>query len=123
MPCEQDHGDECECGGRRADHSGRILTTVTVGVAAPLLIAGIAMSSVGAAANIRTGVAEKILNSNQIKEMNEAFARDKEITRKFESQLEDIKRYKESTQLYTLLFDERMYWRKSSFTPCSSKFN
>ena len=52
-------------------------------------------SSVGAATNIGTSVAEKILNSKQIKEMNEAFARDKEITRKFESQLEDIKQYKE----------------------------
>ena len=75
--------------------AGGILTTLTAGAAAPLLIAGIATSSVGAATNIGTSVAEKILNSKQIKEMNEAFARDKEITRKFESQLEDIKQYKE----------------------------
>ena len=67
--------------------AGGILTTLTAGAAAPLLIAGIATSSVGAATNIGTSVAEKVLNSKQIKEMNEAFARDKEITRKFESQL------------------------------------
>ena len=84
--------------------AGGILTTLTAGIAAPLLIAGIATSSVGAATNIGTSVAEKILNSKQIKEMNEAFARDKEITHKFESQLEDIKRYKESAHLSTLYY-------------------
>ena len=84
--------------------AGGILTTLTAGAAAPLLIAGIATSSVGAATNIGTSVAEKILNSKQIKEMNEAFARDKEITHKFESQLEDIKRYKESAHLSTLYY-------------------
>ena len=84
--------------------AGGILTTLTAGIAAPLLIAGIATSSVGAATNIGTSVAEKILNSKQIKDMNEAFARDKEITHKFESQLEDIKRYKESAHLSTLYY-------------------
>eukprot|EP00090_Calanus_glacialis_P021837 TRINITY_DN33686_c0_g1_i1.p1 TRINITY_DN33686_c0_g1~~TRINITY_DN33686_c0_g1_i1.p1 ORF type:complete len:265 (-),score=68.83 TRINITY_DN33686_c0_g1_i1:50-784(-) len=84
--------------------AGGILTTLTAGAAAPLLIAGIATSSVGAATNIGTSVAEKILNSKQIKEMNEAFARDKEITHKFESQLEDIKRYKESAHLSVLYY-------------------
>ena len=84
--------------------AGGILTTLTAGAAAPLLIAGIATSSVGAATNIGTSVAEKILNSKQIKEMNEAFARDKEITHKFESQLEDIKHYKESAHLSTLYY-------------------
>jgi len=84
--------------------AGGILTTLTAGAAAPVLIAGIATSSVGAATNIGTSVAEKILNSKQIKEMNVAFARDKEITQKFESQLVDIERYKESAHLSTLYY-------------------
>ena len=101
---KQDHGDKREPGWRRAAHSGGYPDHAHAGAAAPLLIAGIATSSVGAATNIGTSVAEKILNSKQIKEMNEAFARDKEITRKFESQLEDIKRYKESAHLSTLYY-------------------
>ena len=40
--------------------------------------AGIATSSVGAATNIGASLAEKILNSRQVREMNVAFARDKE---------------------------------------------
>jgi len=89
--------------------AGGILTTLTAGAAAPLLIAGIATSSVGAATNIGTSVAEKILSSKQIKEMNEAFARDKEITQKFETQLEDIKRYKESAHLSTLYYSMKSF--------------
>ena len=84
--------------------AGGILTTMTAGAAAPVLIAGFATSSVGAATNIGTSVAEKILNSKQIKEMNVAFARDKEIMQKFENQLEDIKRYKESAHLSMLYY-------------------
>lgn len=60
--------------------AGGILTTLTAGAAAPVLIAGIATSSVGAATNIGTSLVEKILNSKQIKDMNEAFNRDK-VTR------------------------------------------
>ena len=57
--------------------AGGILTTLTAGAAAPVLIAGIATSSVGAATNIGTSLVEKILNSKEVKEMNEAFNRDK----------------------------------------------
>ena len=76
--------------------AGGILTTLTAGAAAPVLIAGIATSSVGAATNIGTSLVEKILNSKQVKEMNAAFERDKEITGKLESQLEDVHHYRES---------------------------
>jgi len=89
--------------------AGGILTTLTAGAAAPLLIAGIATSSVGAATNIGTSLAEKILNSKQIKDMNEAFERDKEITQKFETQLEDIKRYKVSAHLSTLYYSIKTF--------------
>merc|ERR1719285_127962 len=41
--------------------AGGILTTLTAGAAMPVLIAGVATSSVGAATNIGTSVAEKIL--------------------------------------------------------------
>merc|ERR1719320_876625 len=71
--------------------------------AAPILIAGIATSSVGAATNIGTSLVEKILNSRQIKEMNAAFERDKDITQKLESQMTDIKQYKQSSHLQMLL--------------------
>ena len=57
--------------------AGGILTTLTAGAAAPILIAGIATSSVGAATNIGTSLVEKILNSRQIKDMNAAFERTK----------------------------------------------
>ena len=57
--------------------AGGILTTLTAGAAAPVLIAGIATSSVGAATNIGTSLVEKILNSKQVKDMNEDFNRDK----------------------------------------------
>ena len=60
--------------------AGGILTTLTAGAAAPVLIAGIATSIVGAATNIGTSLVEKILNSKEVKDMNEAFNRDK-VTR------------------------------------------
>jgi len=83
--------------------AGGILTTITAGAAAPVLIAGIATSSVGTAANIGASIIEKILNSRQIKEMNSAFERDKDITLKLEEQIEDIKNYNTSLHLHTLL--------------------
>jgi len=83
--------------------AGGILTTLTAGAAAPVLIAGIATSSVGAATNIGTSLIEKILNSRQIREMNSAFERDKDITLKLEEKIEDIKHYKDSAHLNLLL--------------------
>ena len=83
--------------------AGGILTTLTAGAAAPILIAGIATSSVGAATNIGTSLVEKILNSRQIKDMNAAFERDKDITLKLESQIKDIKQYKDSVHLKLLI--------------------
>merc|ERR1719350_1990989 len=83
--------------------AGGILTTLTAGAAAPVLIAGIATSSVGAATNIGTSLVEKILNSRQIKEMNAAFERDKDITLKLESQIADIKQFKDSSHLTILV--------------------
>jgi len=83
--------------------AGGILTTLTAGAAAPVLIAGIATSSVGAATNIGTSLIEKILNSRQIKEMNAALERDKDITLKLESQIDDIRRYKDSAHLSLLM--------------------
>jgi len=82
--------------------AGGILTTLTAGAAAPVLIAGIATSSVGAATNIGTSLIEKMLNSRQIKEMNAAFERDKDITLKLEDKIENIKHYKDSANLSTL---------------------
>jgi len=76
--------------------AGGILTTLTAGAAAPVLIAGIATSSVGAATNIGTSLIEKILNSKQVKDMNAAFERDKEITGKLDKQLESVRNYRES---------------------------
>ena len=46
--------------------AGGILTLTTAGAAAPLLIAGIATSSVGAATNIGTSIIEKAINSKQV---------------------------------------------------------
>ena len=83
--------------------AGGILTTLTAGAAAPVLIAGIATSSVGAATNIGTSLVEKILNSKQVKEMNAAFERDKEITLKLEHQLDVIKTYQTSSNIENLL--------------------
>ena len=75
----------------------------TAGAAAPLLIAGIATSSVGAATNIGTSVIERIINSKQIKEMTAALSVDKELTLKIESQIDDMRRYKDSMHLAILL--------------------
>ena len=47
--------------------AGGILTLTTAGLASPLLIAGIATSSVGAATNIGTSVVERIINSKQVR--------------------------------------------------------
>ena len=41
--------------------AGGILTMATAGAAAPVLIAGIATSSVGAATNIGTSIVEKLV--------------------------------------------------------------
>ena len=83
--------------------AGGVLTTLTAGFAAPVLIAGIATSSLGAATNIGASLVEKIVNSKQIREMNAAFQRDKEITLKLESQLDSMKYYKRSENLQGLL--------------------
>jgi len=83
--------------------AGGILTTLTAGAAAPVLIAGLATSSVGAATNIGTSMIEKVLNSRQIKEMNAAFERDKDITLKLEAQIEDVRRFKDSSHLTILV--------------------
>ena len=48
--------------------AGGILTLTTGGLAAPLLIAGIATSSVGAATNVGSSVLEKIIASKQASE-------------------------------------------------------
>ena len=85
--------------------AGGVLTTLTAGAAAPVLIAGVATSSLGAATNIGTSVVEKIINSKQIREMNEAFDRDREVTMKFEDQLQDLRKaYKDSPYLSTLYY-------------------
>ena len=83
--------------------AGGILTLTTAGAAAPLLIAGIATSSVGAATNIGTSVIEKVINSKQIREMAGALDVDKELTLKIESQIDDLRRYKDSIHLGALL--------------------
>ena len=46
--------------------AGGILTLTTGGLAAPLIIAGLATSSVGAATNIGSSVLEKIIASKQV---------------------------------------------------------
>ena len=83
--------------------AGGILTLTTAGAAAPLLIAGIATSSVGAATNIGTSVIERIINSKQIKDMTGALTVDRELTLKIESQIDDLRRYKDSIHLGALI--------------------
>lgn len=83
--------------------AGGILTLTTAGAAAPLLIAGIATSSVGAATNISSSVVERIISSRQIKDMTGALSVDKELTLKIESQIDDLRRYKDSIHLGTLI--------------------
>ena len=53
--------------------AGGILTLTTAGAAAPLLIAGIATSSVGAATNIGTSIIEKAINSKQVENIRKGF--------------------------------------------------
>ena len=89
--------------------AGGILTTLTAGAAAPVLIAGIATSSVGAATNIGTSLVEKIVNSKQVRDMNAAFERDKEITGKLDSQLEAVRNYRRSQHAENLfLFAQQL---------------
>ena len=83
--------------------AGGILTLTTAGAAAPLLIAGIATSSVGAATNIGTSLIERIINSKQVKEMTGALTVDRELTLKIESQIDDLRRYKDSIHLGALI--------------------
>eukprot|EP00093_Oithona_nana_P010927 10927.XXX_217785_219014_1 [CDS] Oithona nana genome sequencing. len=83
--------------------AGGILTLTTAGAAAPLLIAGIATSSVGAATNIGTSLIERIINSKQVKEMTGALTVDRELTLKIESQIDDLRRYKDSVHLGALI--------------------
>ena len=68
-----------------------------------MLIAGLATSSVGAATNLGSSLVEKIVNSKQVREMNAAFRRDKEITLKLEQQLELVKQYQSSKNVEKLL--------------------
>lgn len=83
--------------------AGGILTLTTAGAAAPLLIAGIATSAVGAGTNISASVIERIINSRQIKDMTGALNVDRELTMKIESQIDDLRRYKDSIYLGALI--------------------
>ena len=83
--------------------AGGLMTAMTAGAAAPILIAGIATSSVGTAANVGTSLVEKIINSSQIKDMNDALERDKEISKKLDKQLEQVSLFRESRNLEGLL--------------------
>jgi hypothetical protein len=83
--------------------AGGILTLTTAGAAAPLLIAGIATSAVGAGTNISASVIERIINSRQIKDMTGALTVDRELTMKIESQIDDLRRYKDSIHLGALI--------------------
>jgi len=89
--------------------AGGILTIATAGVATPVLIAGIATSSVGAATNIGTSIVEKLLNSKQIKDLNAAFERDKMLTTKFERQIEEVKRHQDSPHLSLLYYSIKQF--------------
>ena len=83
--------------------AGGIMTAMTAGAAAPILITGIATSSVGTAVNVGTSVLEKIINSNQMKDMNAALERDKEISNKLDDQLEQVSNFRESRNLPDLV--------------------
>jgi len=89
--------------------AGGILTIATAGVATPVLIAGIATSSVGAATNIGTSIVEKLLNSKQIKDLNAAFERDKMLTTKFERRIEEVKRHQDSPHLSLLYYSIKQF--------------
>merc|ERR1712172_16869 len=89
--------------------AGGILTIATAGVATPVLIAGIATSSVGAATNIGTSIVEKLLNSKQIKDLNAAFEHDKMLTTKFERRIEEVKRHQDSPHLSLLYYSIKQF--------------
>jgi len=83
--------------------AGGMLTLATMGVGAPVLIAGIATSSVGAAANIGTSVIEKVVNSRQVKALNLALERDKTVMDKLRTQMGSLKKYESSAKLRELM--------------------
>jgi len=83
--------------------AGGVLTLATAGAAAPLLIAGIATSSVGAATNIGTSIAEKAISSKEVRNMSNALSIDRDLTLKMESQIDDLRRFKDSAHLGSLL--------------------
>ena len=83
--------------------AGGIMTAMTAGAAAPVLIAGLATSSVGTAATVGTSLVERVINSNQIKDMNAALERDKEISNKLEDELQQVCDFRKSTNLPSLL--------------------
>ena len=83
--------------------AGGIMTAMTAGAAAPVLIAGLATSSVGTAATVGTSLVERVINSNQIKDMNAALKRDKEISNKLEYELQQVCDFRESKNLHSLL--------------------
>ena len=89
------------------------MTAMTAGAASPVLIAGIATSSFGTATSVGSTLAENIINSKQIKQMNAAFEKDKEISRKLDHQLEELEIFRESTELSELLhFAENLLGEK-----------
>ena len=67
--------------------AGGVLALATAGTATPLLLAGLATSSAGTAANIGTGLMEKVVNSRQVKQLDTAFERDREVVEKLAGQL------------------------------------
>ena len=83
--------------------AGGIMTAMTAGAATPVLIAGIATSSVGTATTFGTSLVEKIINSNQIKDMNAALERDKEISKELEEELKQLTIFRQSSNLHNLL--------------------
>jgi len=83
--------------------AGGIMTLATAGAGAPILIAGIATSSVGAASNIGTSLVEKVVNSRQVKELNTAFGRDRELVEKLAGQVGSLEKFGESGRRVELL--------------------
>merc|ERR1719266_525800 len=83
--------------------AGGIMTLATAGAGAPVLIAGIATSSVGAASNIGTSLIEKVVNSRQVKELNAAFGRDRELVEKLAGQVGSLEKFGESGRRVELL--------------------
>jgi len=83
--------------------AGGIMTLATAGAGTPILIAGIATSSVGAASNIGTSLIEKVVNSRQVRELNTAFGRDRELVEKLAGQVGSLEHYGESGRTVELL--------------------